>query len=143
MRKTLILAVTALGLAGGLALADQSANPTIAARQQVMKGIGGSMKVLGDMASGKTPFDAAAAKAAAATLAAESAKVKAAFQTNVTDADSKSSPKIWTDWADFAKDADTLATGAHQIDPSSLDRLKATLGAAGGTCRDCHSEFRS
>lgn len=142
MRSTLVLAVT-LALAGGLAFAQQATNPSVIARQQVMKEIGGSMKVLGDMASGKAAFDAAGAKAAAAALAAESAKVEATFQENVTEADSKASPKIWTDWAGFVAQADDLKAGADAIDPSTLDSLKASLGAAGGTCRACHTDYRT
>lgn len=140
LRPVLALAV-ALALTGGLAVAD-SANPVIAARQQVMKGIGGSMKVLGDMASGKAAFDAAAARAAAEKLQASAAQIPAAFAQNMTDADSKASPKIWADHAEFLRHAEKLQAGAKAVDPSSLDHLKASLGAAGGECRECHTEFR-
>lgn len=141
MHSTLVLAA-AFALAGGLAFAQQATNSSVIARQQVMKGIGGSMKVLGDMASGKTAFDAAAARTAASTMATEAAKIEAVFQENVTEAESKASPKIWTDWAGFVGHANDLKAGAGAIDPGSLDSLKASLGAAGGTCRACHTDYR-
>lgn len=141
MHPTIVLAA-ALSLAGTFALAQQSADPVIAARQQVMKTVGASMKVLGEMASGKAAFDAGQARAATAALTDAAAKVPATFDQKALAADSKASPRIWEDHAGFLKHAADLKAGAAAIEPSSLDSLKASLGAAGGTCRACHTDYR-
>lgn len=143
MRRPLVLAAAlAALLAGGVALAQQATNPVVVARQQVMKEIGGGMKVLGDMASGKAAFDGAAAGAAAARLAEAAGRVEETFAQNVTEPASEASPRIWTDWTGFAAQAGDLAAGARALDTRSLEGLKATLGAAGGTCRACHTDYR-
>lgn len=136
----------ALGLilAGGVALAQQKAtDPAVIARQNDMDTIAANMKILGEMASGKAAFDAAKAGTAAQTLAAAADNVPTVFKSDATEPASKASPKIWTDWEGFLRHAEDLRKGAHAIDASSLDSLKATLGGAGGTCRSCHSEFRT
>lgn len=142
MRRPLVLAAV-LAFAGGIAIAQQATNPVVIARQQVMKDIGGSMKVLGDMASGKATFDGAAAEAAASRLNAAVARIEGAFEPNVTEAGSEASPRIWTDWPGFVRHAEDLEAGARVLDASSLDSLKATLGGAGGTCRACHTDYRT
>ena len=72
----------AIGLimAGGVAVAQQTAtNPAVVARQDDMRTLGASSKVLGDMAGGKAAFDAAKAKAALEAIVAGADKIPALF----------------------------------------------------------------
>ncbi len=130
-------------LFAGLAFAAEATDPTVKAWQELMDGQGGSMKVLGGMASGEVPFDAAAAGAAKAALMASSAEIGAKFMTQATDPKSKAKPEIWTEWDDFMADGKKLNEAATALDASTADGLKAGLGAVGAVCKDCHTEFKA
>lgn len=140
LSKTLIagLIVTA-----GAATAQQASNPVVAERIAVMQTIRANTGALGDMASGKKPFDAAAATAAKTALAAAAAEMVVKFQAPETDPVSKASPRIWSDYAGFTAQAESLLTAAEAMDVASLDGLKAGMGAVGGTCRVCHQAYRN
>jgi cytochrome c556 len=128
--------------AGGLAIAAEATNPAAKARQETMDAIGAAAKVLGDMAKGSTPHDAAAAAEAQAALAAAAATVTTLFEPNESDPKSKARPEIWTDWAGFQTKAEALVAAAGALDPSSLDGIKAGMGAIGGACGACHEAYR-
>ncbi|MDO9527201.1 MAG: cytochrome c [Gemmobacter sp.] len=135
----------ALGLiciAGAAAAKDGVTNPVVKARMDTMGAVRGNVAILGDMASGKTVYDQAAATAAQAALAAAAAEVTAKFQPQETDPVSEAKPEIWTSWDDFATKADALAKAAVALDASSLDGVKTGMGAVGGTCKACHSVYR-
>ncbi len=139
--KTLILGLV---MVGGIALAQSKAtDPDVHARQTLMDGNGGAMGVLGGMAKGEKEFDAAAAEAAKQTLITNAAGIAAAFKNNATDPENHAKPEIWTNWDDFVKDADALGAAAAALDASSLDGIKAGLGAIGGTCKECHTEYKA
>ena len=90
--KTLI---AGLVMSAGVAYAQVAAtDPTVIARQDLMKTIGMNTKVLGDMAGGKADFDAAAAEAAKAALIAASADIGAKFETQAEDPGAKAKPEI-------------------------------------------------
>ncbi len=138
--KTLIVSLV---LAAGVAVAEEEAkDPTVIARQDLMKTIGKNTKVLGDMAGEKTPFDAAAAEAAKAELIAAAADITAKFETEATDPASEALPKIWTSWDDFGTKAEGLKTAVAAIDVASIDTVKAGMGGIGDACKACHTDFR-
>ena len=140
--KTML--VLGLVLVGGIALSQAKAtDPDVHARQVLMGGNGGAMGALGGMAKGEVAFDAAAAEAAKQTLIANAAGIAAAFTNNASDPESKAKPEIWANWDDFVANADALGAAAAALDASSLDGIKAGMGAIGGACKDCHTEFKS
>lgn len=142
MRVFSSLFALSIALAGGMAVAQDATDPTVIARQAVMKQIGGSMKVLGDMAGGKTAFDAAKAAEAKAALIAAAGEVPAKFEPQATDPASEAKPEIWTGWNDFVTKSSALGTAATAVDTTSVDGIKAGLGAVGGACKDCHTTYR-
>lgn len=140
MKKSLI---AALVLLAGTAVAKEGVqDPTVKARMDLMSTIGMNTKVLGDMATDRTAFDATAAQAAKAALMAASADIAAKFEPQATDPVSEAKPEIWTNWDDYVAKANALNAAATAIDASSLDTVKAGMGAIGGSCRDCHSTYR-
>lgn len=141
MKIAKILAV-GLILCGGVALAAEATDPTVKARQTLMDTIGMNTKILGDMAGGKAAFDAAAAEGAKAALIAASSEIGAKFEPQATDPKSAAKPEIWTNWDDFLKDAGALNAAATAIDVSSVETIGAGMGAIGGACKDCHTEYR-
>jgi cytochrome c556 len=139
--KTLILGLI---MVGGIALAQSKAtDPDVHARQTLMDGNGAAMGVLGGMAKGEKEFDAAAAEAAKQTLIANAADIANKFKTNASDPESKAKAEIWTNWDEFSGYADNLGKAAAALDASSLDGVKAGVGAIGGTCKECHTEFKA
>lgn len=135
--------IAGLVLVAGVAVAKEGVqDPTVKARMDLMGTIGMNVKVLGDMATDKAPFDATAAAAAKEALVAASADIAAKFEPQATDPVSEAKPEIWTNWDDFVAKGEALNAAAIAIDPASLEGIKAGMGAIGGTCRDCHSTYR-
>ncbi len=140
LTKTL---VAGLVLVAGVAFAkDGVQDPTVKARMDLMGTIGMNTKVLGDMAGGKSAFDASAAEAAKAALIAASAEIAAKFEPQATDPVSEAKPEIWTNWDDYVKKAGALNAAATAIDVASAETIGAGMGAIGGACSDCHKAYR-
>ena len=139
--KTLIVGLI---MAGGIAFAQSKAtDPDVKARQTLMDGNGGAMHTLGGMVKGEMAYDAAAAEAAKAVLVASAADIAAKFKTNATDPESHAKAEIWTNWDDFAAKAGDLGKAAAALDTTSLDSLKAGIGAVGGACGACHTLYKA
>ena len=122
----------------------------IKARQQHMKDMGAQMKVLGEMAQDKVPYDAAAASAAAATLAEITAMDQSGYWVEGSDinsgAETKALPAIWENMADFEAKTAALNTAAMNlagVAGNGLDALKAGFGPVGAACGDCHQTYRA
>ncbi len=143
MKFTKIFAVAAV-LAAGIAYAqEEPTDPNAVARSELMKMVGKNTGILGDMAGGKSVYDAAAAEAAKAALIDASAKIEATFMTQgATDPASEAKPEIWTSWDDFLKKASALNTAATAMDVSSVETIGAGMGGIGGACKDCHTTYR-
>ncbi|MFN3645532.1 MAG: c-type cytochrome [Gemmobacter sp.] len=133
-----------LSLVAGAALAkDGVTNPVVKERMDLMQTIRKNTAVLGDMAGGKTAFDAAAATEAKTALAAAAAQITAKFEAEEDDPVAEGRPDIWMDFEGFTAKAEALVTAAEAIDVASLDGLKAGMGAIGGSCQSCHEAFRA
>lgn len=133
------------GLAAGVAAAKgERSQPEAQARAELMSDIGRYTKVLGDMANGREAFDATAAAAAQAGLAAAAANMPVVFESEgAADPASDSKAEIWTNWDDFVAKAEVLKVAAEGIDTASVEGIKAGMGAVGGTCRACHTPYRN
>lgn len=121
---------------------DGVTNPVVKARMDNMQVIRTNTGTLGDMAQGKTVFDAAAATEAKTALAAAAAEIVKAFEANEDDPVSEATPKIWENYADFTAKAEALVAAAEAADTSSLDGLRKGMGAIGGSCKACHEGYR-
>jgi cytochrome c556 len=141
--KFLMKAVIVCSLSLGTVAFAEATDPNVIARQDVMKTLGKNAKILGDMAGGKTAFDAAGAEAAKAALVAAAAEIPAKFETEAMDDDSKAKPEIWTNWDDFVAKGNALATAAGAIDTASIESIGAGMGGVGGACGACHKAYRA
>ena len=137
--KALVLGLT---MVAGVAIAAEATDPTVKARQELMDTIAMNTGILGKMAGGETPFDAAAAEGAKAALAAASTEIAAKFEPQASDPKSTSKPEIWSNWEDFVVKAGALTAGAEAMDATTLEGVQAGMGAIGGSCRDCHTSYR-
>lgn len=97
---------------------------------------------LGAMASGRVPFDAAAAAANAQVVAEISKLPWAGFGAGTEGGNAK--PEIWKEQAKFKELNEKLMAETSKLPAAaaSLDTLKAAMASVGGTCKSCHDTFR-
>lgn len=119
------------------------------ARNAQMGIIGHSIGLLGGMAKGETPYDAAIATAAAENLSAAASMERIVLWIDGTEQGavpgSRAKPEIWSDAAGFEKNAMALETAAAAMVTAAgtdLDALRGAMQALGGTCGDCHKAYR-
>lgn len=131
-------------LSAGAAFAEEKrTDPNAIARGELMTTIGKNTGVLGDMAGGKAAYDAAAAEAAKAAIVEAAGKIEATFKDQgAADPASEAKPEIWANWEEFLTDAKKLGEAAGAMDVASAETIGAGMGALGGACKDCHTEFR-
>ena len=140
-----LLLTAGLAVAAGAALAHSGVkNHAVMMRMMAMSTIGDSTKVLGQMAKGERPFDAAEARAAAAQIAHHAAMIPAHFEAQEDDPKSEAKPVIWERFDDFttlAGDLETVALEAAQTLETEAD-LRPALGRIGAACKACHEVYR-
>jgi cytochrome c556 len=130
-------------LIGGVAVAKVGvSDPQVKMRMETMGSIAANLKTLGDMAGGKVAFDEGKAAQAAATVSANALSIPVVFEPQATDPVSEAKPEIWTSWDDFTSKAEALQSAAAAIDTSSVEGIQAGMGAVGGACKACHSNYR-
>ncbi|WP_431301054.1 cytochrome c [Tabrizicola sp. BL-A-41-H6] len=144
MKFTKYLAVGAILIAGAAFAEGDRTDPNAKARSDLMRTIGKNTGILGDMAGGKAAYDAAAAEAAKAAIVEASAGIEVAFkEQGGADPATEAKPAIWENWDEFLKDAGALNAAATALDVASAETIGAGMGAIGGACKDCHTEFRA
>lgn len=117
-------------------------------RHDNFEGMGRAMKATADQFKAATP-DLAVIRASAATLASSAPKVAGHFPkgTGVEgNPKSEALPAIWEKPADFTAANKRLvdATKGFQAAAATgnIDAVKAAFGAVGGSCKNCHENFR-
>jgi len=100
---------------------------------------------IGAMASGRAPFDAAAATANAQVVAELVRLPWAAFGAGTEGGKAKA--EVWKEQVRFKELGDQLIADADKLVASAqsnnLDTLKAQFNATAQTCKSCHDNFRS
>jgi cytochrome c556 len=130
-------------LAAGAAQAQDPTDPQAIARSELMKTVGMNTGILGKMAGGETPYDAAAAEAAKLALVDAAGKIEATFmEQGGADPVSEAKPEIWANWDDFLVKANALGTAAGAMDVASAETIGAGMQALGAACKDCHTTYR-
>jgi cytochrome c556 len=131
-------------LAAGAAYAqEEPTDPNAVARSELMKMVGMNTGILGNMAGGKEPFDAAKAEGAKAALIEAAGKIEATFmEQGAADPVSEAKPEIWANWDDFLVKAKAMGAAAGAVDVASAESIGAGMGAIGGSCKDCHTTYR-
>ncbi|APE44601.1 cytochrome C [Sulfitobacter alexandrii] len=139
------LACAAALAVGTTALAHSGVDdPVVMKRMVGMTDIAAHTKLLGRMAKGQDPFDAAAANAALDGIATEAARIPAQFSDRVLHPRSEALPVIWERFETFtarAEDLREIATEARGTvtEAPDLDRVMRRIGKS---CSACHEAFR-
>ena len=137
--------VTTVIMAASLNAAFASDEGTKAAREAMMKKIGGSVGLMAVMAKGDKPYDATALKAALSTISEAAKLFPDQFKPGSDKTDSAASPKIWENATDFKSHADKLSSDADTIamqlpaDPAAIGPALKQLSA---NCSSCHQAYR-
>lgn len=138
--------VLVAGLAlGATAVIAQTTDP-IAARKELMKGVGGQARNGAQMVRGEAPFDLAKAQNVFKVFAEAGEKLPALFPENSrTGGDTAALPAIWTSMPDFKAKADKWAADAKaaQASVKDLDSFKTAFSAIGRDCGGCHETYRA
>lgn len=142
------LSAAVISLLPGLAPAqDYSFN--VAARKGEMDLTAINVGVLGDMAKGKTAYDAEAARTAAQNIVTISAITQGLLwpegSSNADIKDTKALPKIWENYDDFLAKWEAKAKAADDLLAVAGDGVEAmgpALGKLGEACNACHKEYR-
>jgi cytochrome c556 len=133
-------------VAGAALAADVGAQ--IKVRHEYMHGIGKQTKGLLDGLKSDSP-NLADLKAYAAALDAEAPKLASYFPPG-TGIDSGlktgAKPEIWSNPAEFKKDADAFTAAAHKLNAAAqggdVGAIRTAFGGVGGACKACHQTFR-
>jgi cytochrome c556 len=139
-------------LLAGMTLPAQAqfakAEDAIKYRQSALFVMGQHFSRLAAMAQGKIPFDAKAAADNAAVVESMSKLPWAAFGEGTDQGgNTKAKPEIWSDNAKFKEAADKMMAEVVKLGAAAktgkADELKSAVSATGGTCKNCHDNFRN
>lgn len=143
MKFVKAVVIGAVLMSGAAFAKGDRTDPNAKARSDLMRVVGKNTGILGDMAGAKVAYDAAAAEAAKVALVEAAGQIETAFKDQgAADPASEAKPEIWTNWEEFLADAKVLGDAAAAMDVSSAETIGAGMGALGGACKDCHTEFR-
>lgn len=136
------VALAAIVASPTLVLAHTGATGIVKKRMDAMKDVGAVMKELGSMARGISDFDRTTVARRAGDLKAHAANIPALFPEG-SHHKSEALPYIWEDFEGFSKIASDLETAAATLSTvNDVTALPGALGAAGRTCKSCHSDYR-
>ena len=150
MPKTRLLAA-ALILAAAPVMAQQSPEmQAMKARQGLMNFYAMNLGVLGGMAKGAVPYDAAMAGTAAANIAGVSQLNLSMLWPEGSDDmsldGSRALPVLWENMADVGAKSAALREAAAAMQTAAgtdLAALQAAMGPLGAACGDCHKAYRT
>jgi cytochrome c556 len=148
MKRLVLAAAAAAGLATALPAAAQFQKPedAIKYRKAAFTVMANHFGRIAAMASGRAPFDAAAAQANADIVVTMSKLPYAGFIDGTSSGDTKAKPEIWSE-----RDKFNAAAGKMQVEvvklsaaakSGNLDQVKAAVGEVGKSCKACHDNYR-
>ena len=130
-----------------LALAHEGATGVVKERMDLMESQKDAMKLIGDMAKGKTPFDAAKAAEAARDISVTAKKIPELFPEGSGGDKSEALPAVWKKWDRFTANADDLSGAADALSSalagSANQDWKPAFQKVSDVCKSCHQDFRA
>ena len=149
MNKTLIGILAAVAAVVALPAAAQFAKPEDAVkyRKAALTVMATHFGRVGAMVNGKVPFDAKVAQDNEAVFAVVSKLPWAAFGEGTDKGETKAKAEIWSENAKFKEAQDKLMAETVKLSAAvktgKVEDLKVAVGAVGGTCKNCHDQFRA
>ena len=141
-----ILAAAAVTLCAPASAQFAKPEDAIKYRQSALSVMGTHFGRVAAMANGRIPFNADAAAQNAAIAETLSKLPWAGFVEGSDKGNTRAKAEIWSDSAKFKTAADAMQAEMTKVAAAArggnLDAIKAAVGAAGGTCKACHDNFR-
>ncbi len=146
IRLTCSLALSTIALIGVESYAHQGASGVVKERMESMKTMKEQMKLLGDMAKGKAPFDQQKIASGAGKIAELATTLTHRFPEGSMDMPTEALPAIWQKWDQFEDLANRLDLEATKLGAlASQDSPKPArlqIVKLGRVCTSCHKDFR-
>lgn len=140
------MAVAALAVSVPAAAQFQKPEDAIKYRKAAMTVMGTHFGRIAAMASGKAPFDAAAAQSNAEIVAMMSKLPFAGFVEGTANGETKAKPEIWSEPEKFKAGASKMQDEVVKLNAAAktgnLDQIKIAVGDVGKSCKSCHDNFR-
>jgi cytochrome c556 len=143
----IVLATTAtlVALTAGSASAQfQKSEDAIKYRQSVFTVMANSFGKIGAVVKGEAPYNKDEVAKNAAIVAMMSTLPWQAFGAGTEGG--KAQPGIWTDGAKFKANSEKMQLAVADLNKAAqsgdLESIKKAFGAAGGTCKTCHDDFK-
>ena len=150
MKMTIAAAAGVALLATGALAQEQDLSGNVKARQGQFRIMAINLGILGDMAQGKTEYDAEAAQAAADTLVAVSTINQPPLWpegSSEMDMDgTRAKAEIWDNRDDFASKwagFGEAASAMQQVAATGQEAIGPAMGGLGGACKACHDTYRA
>lgn len=128
------------------AAGDRRAGDIVEARIAAMLAGQAALDVLGEMSGGRRRFDRRQAQAARRDLIALARAMPGLFRgsgrTPVPEPGSRALPAVWTRADGFRSLVRAAEQAARDLDPRSLNRMRAGLPAVLAACHGCHRRYR-
>ncbi|WP_209010863.1 cytochrome c [Labrenzia sp. PHM005] len=141
-------AVLAVILTSAIVFAHGGATGIVKKRMDAMEAIGGNMKLAGQMLRGQKPYDAAALRQAAETIAENAGeKLTRLFPEGSLMPPTEARPEIWQDWDKFAGFSNDMKAAASELaikagEGAEKGAVAAAFSKLAQTCKACHEAFR-
>ncbi|MFZ5547431.1 MAG: c-type cytochrome [Pseudomonadota bacterium] len=148
MKRLVLAAAAVAGLATALPAAAQFQKPedAIKYRKAAFTLMANHFGRVAAMASGRAPFDAAAAQANADLVVTLSKLPYAGFIDGTSSGDTKAKPEIWSERDKFNAAAGKMQEEVVKLSAAAktgnLDQVKAAVGEVGKSCKACHDNYR-
>jgi cytochrome c556 len=110
-----------------------------------MKANGDTMKLLGGMAQGEAPFDAAVVKQEAEAMAARFERAKSLFPPGSEQGppETYAKPEVWSDPEGYTASMNDAVKASQALAAATEHaQMSAAVAAVGKTCKSCHDKFR-
>lgn len=139
-------ALATLTLAAALPAAAQFAKPedAIKYRQSALRVMGTHFGRVGQMVSGKAPFDATAAQQGIEIATMMSTLPWQGFGAGTEGG--KAKPEIWAEQAKYKELNEDMIKKMAALNAAAktgnLDTIKTAFNATGGSCKTCHDAYR-
>lgn len=145
-RLSLVLATMALTLSVPASAQFAKPEDAIKYRKSALTVMGTHWARLAGMAQGRIPYDAKAAADNAAVLEIAHKLPWAAFGADTQSGDTKAKAEIWKEPAKFKEAEDRLMADVPKVIAAARsgkqEELKAAFASSGGSCKNCHDNFR-
>lgn len=118
-------------------------------RMDLMKKMGDSNKVIGDMVKRKRPFDFGEIRALAVSMQQHAARIPELFPETKDSREghaTEAKPVIWDQWENFESLSNDLQRESAKLSDIAAEgdekAIRTQYAAVAKTCRGCHKDYR-